>query len=318
MRRRSFLKLSATTLAASVAGSLHALPRHTGQLWAERKFTMSLNPGAIGVNVSLEELINYAIDFRFEAISPPTEEVAKLSTDALAAVHDRMKTHSLQWGSAGLPVDFRKDDATFKAGLDALPATAKSLQQAGVTRMNTWIMPRHDTLTYLENFEFHATRLRQIGAILGDHDIRFGLEYVGPLTLRANHKFTFIHSLRETRELLAYIDEPNVGIVLDSFHWYTAHETAADLLTVKNEEIVACDLNDVPVGREIDEQIDGQRMLPLATGVIDTKAFLQALVTIGYDGPVRAEPFNKELNDLPNEAAVSATSTAMHEAFNLI
>lgn len=313
MRRRSFLKLSASTFASSALGPLK--PTH---LWPERQFTMSLNAGAIGVNAPLDELINYAIDFNFEAVSPPTGEVARLSPDTLQSVRSRMKSHNLQWGSAGLPVDFRKDIDTFNEGLHALPAVANSLQRAGVTRMNTWIMPRHDTLTYMENFNQHATRLQQIGTVLGDHGIRFGLEYVGPLTLRAKFKYTFIHSLKETRELLSKIDRPNVGLVLDSFHWYTAHETAADLLTIKNEEVVACDLNDVPVGRKIDEQIDGQRMLPLATGVIDVKSFLNALITIGYDGPVRAEPFNKELNDLPNEAAVSATSTAMHEAFNLI
>ncbi|MFK7845617.1 MAG: sugar phosphate isomerase/epimerase family protein [Rhodothermales bacterium] len=279
---------------------------------------MSLNPGAIGVSVPLNELIGYAADFRFEAISPPTEEIAGLSDQAIKSVRDRMKQHNLQWGCAGLPVDFRKDASTFKQGIDALPAKARKLQEAGVTRMNTWIMPRHDTLTYHENFKQHTARLQEIGNILGDHGIRFGLEYVGPLTLRAQWKYTFVHSLKETRELLSAIDRKNVGVVLDSFHWFTAHETIDDILTVSNTEIVACDLNDVPVGRKIDEQIDGQRMLPVATGVIDVKSFLQALVKIEYDGPVRAEPFNKELNDLPNEAAVSATSTAMHDAFNLI
>ncbi len=313
MLRRSFLQLSAASLASPFIS-----PVTTKLLLPQRKFTMSLNPGAIGVAVSLDELIGYAADFRFEAISPPTEEIARLSDQAIKSVRDRMKQHGLQWGCAGLPVDFRKDVGTFKEGIDALPARAKKLQEAGVTRMNTWIMPRHDSLTYHENFELHTIRLREIGSILGDHGIRFGLEYVGPLTLRAQWKYTFVHSLKETRELLAAIDRKNVGVVLDSFHWFTAHETIDDILSVNNTEIVACDLNDVPVGRKIDEQIDGQRMLPMATGVIDVKSFLKALVQIGYDGPVRAEPFNKELNDLPNEAAVSATSTAMHNAFNLI
>lgn len=313
MDRRAFLRLTSATAAASALYPLSNQP-----LLQNRKFTMSLNPGAIGVSATLNELINYAADFGFEAFSPPTEVIAQLSDSKLAGVLERMKTHNLAWGSAGLPVDFRKDQATFEAGLKALPVIAKRLQQAGITRMNTWIMPRHDSLTYMENFKQHANRLRDIGTVLGDHNIRFGLEYVGPLTLRTKWKYTFVHSLKETRELLAEIDLPNVGLVLDSFHWYTAHETIDDLLTVKNEEVVACDLNDVPVGRTRDEQIDGQRMLPMATGMIDIKGFLNALVEMGYDGPVRAEPFNRELNDMPNEAAVSATSTAMHAAFELI
>ena len=50
-------------------------------------------------------------------------------------------------------------------------------------------------------------------------------------------------------------------------------------------------------------QQDGRRELPSATGVIDVKAFLNALVKIGYDGPVRAEPFNKKLNAMPPDDA---------------
>ncbi len=316
MDRRSFLHLSSAAVAPALI-SPNLMVSACTPTEAARKFTISLNPGAIGVSAPLQELINYAIDFDFEALSPPAE-VAALSKSEATDLMAQMESKGLQWGSAGLPVDFRKDESVFKEGVSALPDVAKGLQQAGVTRMNTWIMPRHDTLTYMENFKQHATRLREIGTILADHNIRFGLEYVGPLTLRSQWKYTFVHSLKELRELLASIDRSNVGIVLDSFHWYTAHETVEDLLTIKNEEVVACDLNDVPEGRTRDEQIDGQRMLPAATGMIDIKSFLQALVSIGYDGPVRAEPFNKELNELPNEAAVSATSRAMLRAVNML
>jgi hypothetical protein len=42
------------------------------------------------------------------------------------------------------------------------------------------------------------------------------------------------------------------------------------------------------------------------------------LVQIGYDGPVRAEPFNKTLNAMDNEPAVAATAAAMKKAFALV
>jgi sugar phosphate isomerase/epimerase len=65
-------------------------------------------------------------------------------------------------------------------------------------------------------------------------------------------------------------------------------------------------------------QRDGERELPAATGVIDAAAFLSALVTLGYDGPVRAEPFNKVLNALENEPACAAVSAAMQRAVALL
>ena len=60
------------------------------------------------------------------------------------------------------------------------------------------------------------------------------------------------------------------------------------------------------------------RELPCATGVIDLKAFLGALVKIGYDGPVRAEPFKAELRRLPPEEAVDRTAKAMKRAMQLV
>jgi len=78
------------------------------------------------------------------------------------------------------------------------------------------------------------------------------------------------------------------------------------------------DLNDAPPGVPKDQQLDGRRELPCATGVIEAASFLNALQQIGYDGPVRAEPFNKTLNDLDNEEACAATVKTMRKAFELI
>jgi len=121
-----------------------------------------------------------------------------------------------------------------------------------------------------------------------------------------------------TKKLIAEIGRDNVGFVLDSWHWYTAGETEADLLTLTNKDVIACDLNDAPAGIPVDEQMDLSRELPCATGVIPLKTFLGALVKIGYDGPIRAEPFNKKLNALDNDAAMAATAAAMKKAFALV
>jgi len=64
-------------------------------------------------------------------------------------------------------------------------------------------------------------------------------------------------------------------------------------------------------GVEVDEQIDNVRDLPGATGVIDIASFLKALDAMGYDGPVAAEPFSKELGQLPNEQAARITLASL-------
>ena len=70
-------------------------------------------------------------------------------------------------------------------------------------------------------------------------------------------------------------------------------------------------VNDAPLGRDVDEQIDNQRLLPGASGVIDIAGFLQALERMGYDGRVVAEPFNAELNALPPAERVRLTGQTM-------
>ena len=157
-----------------------------------------------------------------------------------------------------------------------------------------------------------------IAKVLGDHGVRLGLEYVGPKTSWTAMRYPFIHTMAEMRELIAAIDQPGVGLVLDSWHWYTAHETDADLLALKGSEVICCDLNDAPAGIAVDQQKDSVRDLPCATGVIDLKAFLGALVKIGYDGPVRAEPFKAELRRMPADESVRLTAKAMKQAFALV
>lgn len=283
-----------------------------------RKFTLDLSWGAIGVRTNQLQAIEYAAKYGFESVYADSVFLSSLDDDARADLAATMKERGVVWGAAGLPVQFRKDEATFQQEVKNLPAMAKAMQLAGISRVSTWLSPYHEELTYVANFRQHARRLRECVKILGDHGQRFGMEYVGPKTLWASNRHSFIHTMAETKELIAEIGESNVGLVLDSWHWYTAHETAADLRTLSNKDIVACDLNDAPTGLGVDEQIDNQRELPAATGVIDLKTFLGVLIEIGYDGPIRAEPFNSQLNAMENEDACRATSEAMKKAFSLV
>ena len=178
-------------------------------------------------------------------------------------------------------------------------------------RTGTWLPPGSDSLTYLQHFKQTARRLGEVARVLGDHEVRLGLEYVAPKTAWAARRYPFLHTMAETRELIAEIGVASVGLVLDSWHWYHAGDGAADVRALRNEDVVAVDLNDAPADVPKDQQRDNARELPMATGVIDAAAFLKALAAIGYDGPVRAEPFNEVVRRMPREEAVAATAVAM-------
>ena len=311
-RRTALKHLSAGILAATFAHSVAA------EGSSARKMTINLMPGMIGVRANQRELIELAHAHGFESIEPLGGELARMGADEIKELLETMRAKRVVFGAASLPVDFRGEESKFEERLRELPKIADALKRAEVTRMGTWIMPGHDSLTHLQNLKQHGKRLLQIADILGERGIRLGLEYVGTKTLRDRFHYEFVHTMAETKELIAEIGAKNVGFVLDSWHWWNANETDTDILTLKAEQIVACDLNDAPAEIPKEKQIDGQRELPLATGVIPVGSFLNALQKVGYNGPVRAEPFSKALNDLENEEACARTVDAMQRAFALI
>lgn len=315
MNRRKFLEAASTvTLATTFPRSLRAAPSSP-----VRKMTVALTPGSIGVTAKTQQELNaLAHRHRFESVEPRGDELAGMSPEQLAATLGDLKAKQLTWAAAGLPVDFRKDTKTFETTLARLPRIAAGLQRAGVKRVGTWLSPSHDDLTYNANFRQHAARLREAAQILKDHGLRLGLEYVGTQLLLVGKRYPFLHTMAETHELIATIGTGNVGFVLDTWHWWTAGDTEADLLALKNDDVVSVDLNDAPAGLAKAQQKDNARELPTATGVIDVATFLTALARIGYDGPVRPEPFNKTLNALDNDDACAATSAALHRAMATI
>ncbi|MEL7340363.1 MAG: sugar phosphate isomerase/epimerase family protein, partial [Bacteroidota bacterium] len=262
--------------------------------------------------------IDMAAKFGFEAISPYPDTLQNWSDEEIASYLTKMAQKDLVWGSAGLPLEFRKDESLFREGLNALPKKAKALQSVGASRMHTWIMPTQADRTYRQNFRLHKDRLSAVAEILGYYGIQLGLEYVGPKTLMSRDKYAFIRTMAELRELIFAIKAPNIGFVLDSFHWYCAGESQADLLSLSADEIVAVDLNDARPDLGPDQQIDGKRELPGATGVIDIQAFLAALIRLGYEGPVRAEPFNQVLNEMEDDEALQSTRQAIQKCIDML
>lgn len=314
LSRRDFIYRSSALLTAT----LMPLPLLACQPQSKRLFRMSLNPGAIGVQINQDNLLDTAIQYGFEAIVPFPEELQRMNKAQERSFLQKKQSHDISWDAADLPVDFRKTKSVFQKDLLALPQYARAMQRFGANRMNTWIMPCHEQLTYRQNFKQHVERLKEVAAIIGDYDIKLGLEYVGPKTLLTKKRFSFIRTMKEAQELITEIAAPNVGLQLDSFHWYCAEESMADIISLEKDMIVTVDLNDATPGRTVAEQIDNERMLPGDSGMIDLRFFLGALLKIGYNGPVRAEPFNKTLSNQTDQLAIEATYKAMKKSFDLI
>jgi len=139
------------------------------------------------------------------------------------------------------------------------------------------------------------------------------------MTLRPRGSNPFICTLAQTAALIDAIGRKSIGIVLDSFHWYTAGETAADLLTLPFGSVLAVDLNDACAGIDVKAQCDDMRELPCATGVIDLGAFLRGIAARAVEKvPVRVEPFNSAVNGMSDEQTLDAVTESLRRAFALL
>jgi len=313
--RRTFCRSAIAT-----AASLHLFPSfiQASQSSDRVKFYKNLAGGHIGLRANQQQALEYAVKYGFGGITPSPGEFENKSTAEIREWVATMKAKGVRYGTAGLSVEYRRDEGRFKTDLAKLLKEANVMNQLGVTRVATWISPGHRELTYLQNFELHKARFREIAKVLKDNGIRLGLEFVGPRTSRMRSRFAFICTQDEAMELVEAIDTGNVGLLMDSWHWYTSHGTVDELLQLSNKDIVHVHVNDAPPDIPVDEQRDNRRRLPTTTGVIDLKGFVNALVKIGYDGPVECEPFDQELRKMPDDAKLKKTIESLNHLWTLI
>ncbi|CAM4021113.1 sugar phosphate isomerase/epimerase family protein [Saccharibacillus endophyticus] len=194
--------------------------------------------------------------------------------------------YNLQLGSIDLPVEWRADEEAFLAGLPALTEAAAAARKLGCTRCCTYVLPSTDQMS--AHFMALATRrLRICAQILGAYGIRLGLEFVGPHHLRTAWKYPFIWTMQDTLDWIDAIGEPNVGLLLDAYHWHTNNLTVTDLERLQPHQIVHVHLNDAK-DLPVDQILDNDRIYP-GEGIIDLPGFLRALNQIGYTDFVTQE-----------------------------
>ncbi|MBI1791060.1 MAG: sugar phosphate isomerase/epimerase [Acidobacteria bacterium] len=200
----------------------------------------------------------------------------------------------------GLPVEFRKDEAAFRADLAKLPAAVDFAVGIGCPRMITWVLPS-SPLPKPEQRKIYKTRFQAIADTLARAHVRLGLEFVSPLHLRKRFPYEFIWRMDEMLELAKECG-PNVGLLLDSWHWHHAGATVADILAAGSDNIINVQVNDSP-DLPPEKIVDNERLMP-GEGVIDLAGFFGALKKIGYPHGVSPEVFGRGLKDMtPEEGA---------------
>ena len=269
-----------------------------------------LGPRMIGIEQPFSNCAALASQYGFEGIQVDLDYLLTHGVEDYDSILDK---HDLLSGSFGLPFRFDSAEEEYDEGIERLPEIATKASQIGCSRASTYIMSFSDERPFDENFAFHEERLQPVAEVLADYDISLALEFLGPETIREGYEYEFIHTAAGMLELCDSIGD-DVGLLLDSWHWYTSGDDAETLRSLAPEDVVDVHINDAP-DRPREEQIDNERELPAATGVIDIATFLGELSRTGYNGPITAEPFSDELAAMEAEKAVSTIKSAFDDAW---
>jgi sugar phosphate isomerase/epimerase len=135
------------------------------------------------------------------------------------------------------------------------------------------------------SLERSLVSLKQAAQWAAGFDVRLALEFRGSAT--------FCSSLDTALALVEQCGEPNVGVNLDAFHYYTGPSKFEDLALLTPQNLAFVQLADVAgVPREL--ATDGDRVLP-GDGDFQLVPMVEQLRAIGYDGWVSLELMNPTL-----------------------
>lgn len=262
---------------------------------------------------SLADFADHAANHGFEAIDCDAKELYNwVKQDGVVQIKAILNERKVVIGAISLPVEWQTSEDDFRYSIVKLASYAATAADLGCTRCCTYILPSTDYKP--AHFMAVATRrLRACAQILTRFGISLGVEFVGPHHYRNHWKHPFIWTIAETLDFIDAIGEPNVGLLFDSYHWYTNEATIEDILALRAEQIVHVHLNDarnVP----IPEVIDNDRLYP-GEGVIDLAGFLKTLHQIGYRGVVSQEVLTPTLPKEPNEILLRRSADGFAQVF---
>jgi len=326
--RREFLTRAA--LGAAALGLSCARASATGAASEPGAMFVSLPPWAVARNVGWPEQARLAARVGYKGIDWPFGAVREAGVDATRALLAEL---DIVPTIVNLPMrdPLGPDAAAFDAQLPRLDEDAAFCREIGCSRFQFVLGPT--TLngeTKAQRWTHVQRRLAAISAVLAKHEMRMGLEFLGPLVFRMRRPgpngappdptspppVPFVWTLEDTLAL-AEASGPSIGVTLDAWHWYHSRGTVADIRAASASRIVHVHVSDArPMRAELVR--DDMRWLP-GEGVIDLVGFFKALKAIGYRGGVAPETIGPRIPaEMPPEEsariALEATRAVMQKA----
>jgi sugar phosphate isomerase/epimerase len=253
----------------------------SGQLTLEEKAALAAKYGYPGLDFSLAEA---------RAYEGGSEGVKAL-----------LSKHELEASTVGGVFGASLTDATdgqFEEALGNVASHAAEVVALGGSRSGIGVACRADRPKDVL-WPRAVERLRRLDGALEGTGVRLGMEFLGVKTLRLEKAYAFVQSMVEANRLLDDARARNVGLTLDSYHWYSGEDTLETIRQTPGERIVLLHVNDAK-DLPPHELLDADRVLP-GEGIIPLADWVRAISETGFDGFIALEVLGPRIAGMPPE-----------------
>ena len=270
----------------------------------------SLHGSILEAGYSLEEMLALAkrfglpgVDASFGAVRALVEETSPATVRDLFAAHGALPAFM-----GFIPAGIFSPEAEFMQSLDQFSENCAVAASVGCRRTGSYF-PNRMPLPPDEARRILRDRTGILAERAEPHGIAIGLEFLGLRTFRLDEPHAFINNVPDTITMLRETGRPNVGLILDSFHYFTSGGELSQIRSLRAQDIVHLHVNDAPHA-DVMSLEDTDRVLP-GRGVIDLVGWFQAIAEIGYDGYVAIEIFDEAFRSQDREVAVDIAKQAL-------
>jgi 2-keto-myo-inositol isomerase len=145
--------------------------------------------------------------------------------------------------------------------------------------------------------------LESLGDIAASHDVKIAFEFLG-------FPWCSVRTVESAWEILVEVDRADVGLVVDTFHFYVGGSQMAALRRIDSTKLFIWHINDCE-DRPVAQLQDAHRLLP-GLGILPLGRMAAELKAIGYDRLASIEMFRPEYWDRdPFQLAVDAKAAAI-------
>ncbi len=273
----------------------------------------ALNPVTLSPELSLAEFVNIAGQAGFAGV--------EFSMDTAAEYAGQHGVEGLRglFAEAGVgPAQWRLMLPLWTPGSDVSEEMARAPERCALaaeigaaTAMQ--VVPCRAAVPQDEAMAWLTSILRDAAQLVAGWDVSLALEFIG-LHVAGDDSEKFIVTLGDTLDLIERIGEPNVGVMLDFYHFYVGGSTREQLEAMPGELLHMIHIDDAPPG-PVEQLKDPMRVLP-GEGVIGVADLLAVCAEKGYDGYVSLELFGQELREMAPEKGANRGYKALERVMS--